>query len=89
MVEEIIDCALAWGLSPGLAVRAYRTIRSYVYGDLIFRRAAARRAEHPPSKRYFPDMVTEADAAQPPRLDAIITGLPARGTRSASGAPAG
>ncbi|WP_371776617.1 TetR/AcrR family transcriptional regulator [Streptomyces sp. NBC_01438] len=109
MVEEIIGCALDCGLSPGQAVRAYRTIWSYVYGDLVFRRAAARRAEHPPSKRYFPDMVTEADAAELPRLtaikddwrayvadydvvdelDAIITGLLARGTRSASGAPAG
>lgn len=109
MVEEIIDCALRCGLSPGQAVRAYRTIWSYVYGDLVFRRAADRRAEHPPAKRYFPDMVTEADAAELPRLteikddwrayaadydvvgelDAIITGLLTRGTRSASGAPAG
>ncbi|MEV0782848.1 hypothetical protein AB0I52_07660 [Streptomyces sp. NPDC050423] len=109
MVEEIIDCALACGLTPGQAVRAYRTIRSYVYGDLVFRRAADRRAEHPPSKRYFPDVVTDADAAELPRLtaikddwrayaayydvvdelDAIVTGLLTRGTRSASGAPAG
>ncbi|MFG2675750.1 TetR/AcrR family transcriptional regulator [Streptomyces sp. NPDC048445] len=109
MVEEIIGCALDCGLSPGRAVRAYRTIWSYVYGDLVFRRAAVRRAEHPSPKRYFPDMVTEADAAELPRLtaikddwrayaadydvvdelDAIITGLLARGTRSASGAPAG
>ncbi|WNI22981.1 TetR/AcrR family transcriptional regulator [Streptomyces sp. ITFR-16] len=109
MVEEIIDCAMACGLSPAQAVRAYRTIWSYVYGDLVFRRAAERRAEHPPSARYFPEMVTEQDAAQLPRLtaikddwrayaadyevadelDAIITGLLARGTRNASGAPAG
>ncbi|MFG2601782.1 TetR/AcrR family transcriptional regulator [Streptomyces sp. NPDC048462] len=109
MVEEIIDCALACGLSPARAVRLYRTVWSYVYGDLVFRRAADRRAEHPPSKRYFPDMVTEEDAAELPRLteikgdwrayaadydvvdelDAIITGLLTRGTRSASGAPAG
>ncbi|MFI6893469.1 TetR/AcrR family transcriptional regulator [Streptomyces sp. NPDC050256] len=109
MVEEIIDCAMACGLSPEQAVRAYRTIWSYVYGDLVFRRAAARRAGHPPSTRYFPEMVTEDDAALLPRLtairddwrayaadyevteelDAIISGLLARGTRTASGAPAG
>lgn len=109
MVEEIIDCAIVCGLSPAQAVRAYRTIWNYVYGDLVFRRAAARRVENPPSKRYFPEMVTEEDAAQLPRLtalrddwrayaadyevadelDAVITGLLARGTRNASGAPAG
>ncbi|MFI6646486.1 TetR/AcrR family transcriptional regulator [Streptomyces sp. NPDC050529] len=109
MVEEIVDCAILCGLSPEQAVRAYRTIWNYVYGDLVFRRSAARRAEHPPSKRYFPEMVTDQDAAALPRLtairndwrayaadyeaadelDAIITGLLARGTRNASGAPAG
>ncbi|MFD7492024.1 TetR/AcrR family transcriptional regulator [Streptomyces sp. NPDC059832] len=71
MVEEIIDSALACGLSPAQAVRAYRTIWSYVYGDLIFRRAAERRAQNPPGRRYFPEMVTEEDAATLPRLAAI------------------
>ncbi|MYQ84138.1 TetR family transcriptional regulator [Streptomyces sp. SID4936] len=71
MVEEIIDSALACGLSPAQAVRAYRTIWSYVYGDLIFRRAAGRRADNPPNRRWFPEMVTEEDAATLPRLTAI------------------
>ncbi|MFD8821720.1 TetR family transcriptional regulator [Streptomyces sp. NPDC059605] len=68
MVEEIIDSAIACGLSPARAVRAYGTIWNYVYGDLTFRRAADRRAENPPSRRYFPEMVTEEDAAELPRL---------------------
>ncbi|MET9659393.1 TetR/AcrR family transcriptional regulator [Streptomyces sp. NPDC006510] len=71
MVEEIIDSALACGLSPAQAVRAYRTIWSYVYGDLIFRRAAERRAQNPSGRRYFPEMVTEQDAATLPRLAAL------------------
>ncbi|MFE3946103.1 TetR/AcrR family transcriptional regulator [Streptomyces sp. NPDC059118] len=71
MVEEIIDSALACGLSPAQAVRAYRTIWSYVYGDLIFRRAAERRADNPPNRRWFPEMVTAEDAATLPRLTAI------------------
>jgi AcrR family transcriptional regulator len=71
MVEEIIDSALACGLSPAQAVRAYRTIWAYVYGDLVFRRAAERRAQHPPNSRRFPEMVTEQDAATLPRLVAI------------------
>ncbi|WP_371097862.1 TetR/AcrR family transcriptional regulator [Streptomyces sanglieri] len=71
MVEEIIDSALACGLSPAQAVRAYRTIWSYVYGDLIFRRAAERRAQTPPSRRFFPEMVTDQDTAALPRLAAI------------------
>lgn len=71
MVEEIIDSALACGLSPAASVRAYRTVWSYVYGDLVFRRAAARRQENPPSRLYFPEMVTEQDAEALPRLTAI------------------
>ncbi|MFE4333693.1 MULTISPECIES: TetR/AcrR family transcriptional regulator [unclassified Streptomyces] len=71
MVEEIIDSALACGLSPAQAVRAYRTIWSYVYGDLVFRRAAERRAENPPGRRYFPEMITEEDAAALPRLTEV------------------
>ncbi|MFI9625350.1 TetR/AcrR family transcriptional regulator [Streptomyces sp. NPDC052042] len=71
MVEEIIDCALACGLSPARSVRAYRAIWSYVYADLVFRRAAERRAENPPNTRYFPEMLTEEDAAALPRLTGI------------------
>ncbi|MFB7953358.1 TetR/AcrR family transcriptional regulator [Streptomyces sp. NPDC056045] len=68
MVEEIVDSAIACGLSPARAVRAYGAIWNYVYGDLIFRRAAERRAANPPSRRYFPEMVTEEDADELPRL---------------------
>ncbi|MCF3166665.1 TetR/AcrR family transcriptional regulator [Streptomyces violaceoruber] len=71
MVEEIVDCALACGLSPARAVRAYRTIWSYVYGDLVFRRAADRRAENPSRREFFPEMVTEEDAAALPRLTEV------------------
>jgi len=68
MVEEIIGCALACGLSPARSVRAYRTIWSYVYGDLVFRRAAARRAEQPSRREFFPEMITGKDTAELPRL---------------------
>ncbi|MER7697419.1 helix-turn-helix domain-containing protein [Streptomyces sp. NPDC096095] len=69
MVEEIVDCALACGLSPARSVRVYRTVWSYVYGDLVFRRAAARRAESPSRRElFFPETVTEEDAAELPRL---------------------
>ncbi|MEV4878043.1 TetR/AcrR family transcriptional regulator [Streptomyces cyaneofuscatus] len=71
MVEEIIDCALACGLSPARSVRAYRTIWSYVYGDLVFRRAAARRAEQPSRREFFPEMITEKDALELPRLTEV------------------
>ncbi|MEU3219874.1 TetR/AcrR family transcriptional regulator [Streptomyces sp. NPDC006971] len=75
MVEEIIDCAVECGLSPARSVRAYRTIWCYVYADLVFRRAAERRAERrvesPPSMRYFPEMISEDDAATLPRLTAL------------------
>lgn len=72
MVEEIIDCAIACGLSPARSVRAYRTIWCYVYAELVFRRAAERRAENPPSgRRYFPEMLSEDDAATLPRLTGI------------------
>ncbi|WP_228993294.1 TetR/AcrR family transcriptional regulator [Streptomyces sp. DH8] len=71
MVEEIVDCALACGLSPARSVRAYRTIWNYVYGDLVFRRAADRLAENPPRRELFPELITEADAAELPRLTAV------------------
>ncbi|MFB7045701.1 TetR/AcrR family transcriptional regulator [Streptomyces microflavus] len=71
MVEEIIDCALACGLSPARSVRAYRTIWSYVYGDLVFRRAAARRAEQPSRREFFPEMITEKDTGELPRLTEV------------------
>ncbi|MEI5102132.1 helix-turn-helix domain-containing protein [Streptomyces sp. PmtG] len=71
MVEEIVDCGLACGLDDAEAVHAYGTIWHCVYGDLVFRRALARRAEEPDRKRYFPDMLTDADAAELPHLSAL------------------
>lgn len=52
-------------------MRAYRTIWSYVYGDLVFRRAAARRAEQPSRREFFPEMITEKDTAELPRLTEV------------------
>ncbi|MFJ4963096.1 TetR/AcrR family transcriptional regulator [Streptomyces sp. NPDC088729] len=71
MVEEIVDCALACGLTPARSVRAYRTIWSYVYGDLVLRRAAARRAHSPARRQSFPETLTPKDAAELPRLTAV------------------
>ncbi|MFE0099657.1 TetR/AcrR family transcriptional regulator [Streptomyces sp. NPDC059009] len=68
MVEEIVGAGIDCGLDPVEAVRAYRTIWHCVYGDLVFRRAMERRAEEPDRKRYFPDLLTEADAAELPHL---------------------
>ncbi|MFD9907926.1 TetR/AcrR family transcriptional regulator [Streptomyces sp. NPDC059063] len=68
MVDEIVGSAVACGLTPGEAVRAYRTIWHCVYGDLVFRRAMARRADEPDRKRYFPDLLTDADAEELPHI---------------------
>ncbi|MFH8488068.1 TetR/AcrR family transcriptional regulator [Streptomyces longisporoflavus] len=71
MVEEIIDCCLASGLTPAGAVAAYRTIWHCVYGELVFRQAMARRAEEPDRVRHFPDMLTDADADELPHMTAL------------------
>ncbi|WP_308117690.1 TetR/AcrR family transcriptional regulator [Streptomyces anatolicus] len=71
MVEEIVGAGVECGLTPVEAVRAYRTLWHCVYGDLVFRRAMERRAEEPDRKRYFPDMLTDADAAELPHLAAL------------------
>ncbi|WSL21665.1 TetR/AcrR family transcriptional regulator [Streptomyces sp. NBC_01283] len=71
MVEEIIGCCVARGLTPPQAVAAYRTIWHCVYGDLVFRQAMARRAEEPDRRRHFPDMLTDADAEELPHLAAL------------------
>lgn len=68
MIEEIVDASLDCGLSPAGAVHMYRTVWHFIVGDVIFRRAMDRRAAQPDRKRYFPDMLTEADAAELPRL---------------------
>ncbi|MEV5980027.1 TetR/AcrR family transcriptional regulator [Streptomyces sp. NPDC052114] len=71
MVEEIIGTCVRRGMTPAEAVRAYRTIWHCVYGDLAFRRAMERRAADPERKRYFPDLLTDADAAELPHLAAL------------------
>lgn len=71
MVEEIIGCCTTCGLTPSQAVAAYRTIWHCVYGDLVFRQAMARRAQEPDRRRYFPDMLTDADAEELPHLTAL------------------
>lgn len=71
MVEEIIGCCTACGLTPSQAVAAYRTIWHCVYGDLVFHQAMARRAQEPDRRRYFPDMLTDADAEELPHLTAL------------------
>lgn len=71
MVEEIVGAGIDCGLTSAEAVRAYRTIWHCVYGDLVFRHAMRRRAEDPERKRYFPDMLTEADADELPHLAAL------------------
>ncbi|MFE7118132.1 TetR/AcrR family transcriptional regulator [Streptomyces sp. NPDC057654] len=74
MVEEIIDSAMRCGLGERRAVRMYRTLWHYVYGELVFQAAMARRAEQPDRRRYFPEMLASPDAADPaqlPRLTAL------------------
>ncbi|MFE0178845.1 TetR/AcrR family transcriptional regulator [Streptomyces sp. NPDC059002] len=71
MVEEIVGAGIDCGLTPADAVRAYRTIWHFVSGELIFRHAMERRAKDPDRKRYFPDMLTDADATELPRLAAL------------------
>ncbi|MGA4840140.1 TetR/AcrR family transcriptional regulator [Streptomyces sp. G45] len=71
MVDEIVGSAIACGLTPAEAVHAYGTLWHCVYGSLVFRRALAHRAEDPPRTRHFPDMLTDADAAELPYLAAL------------------
>ncbi|MEU7579612.1 helix-turn-helix domain-containing protein [Streptomyces sp. NPDC041068] len=71
MVEEIVGAGIDCGLTPAEAVRAYRTVWHCVYGDLVFRHAMERRAADPGRKRHFPDMLTDADAAELPHLAAL------------------
>ncbi|QJT03549.1 TetR/AcrR family transcriptional regulator [Streptomyces asoensis] len=71
MPEEIIDSAIACGLSPEAAIHAYRTIWYVVHGALVFRRADARRAADPARKPFFPALITPDDAGELPRLSAL------------------
>ncbi|MBB5939606.1 TetR/AcrR family transcriptional regulator [Streptomyces zagrosensis] len=74
MVEEIVNSAIECGLAPREAIRAYRVIWLYIYGDLAVHAAIDRRAseggeaEH---RRPLPDMLTPDDAATLPRLTAL------------------
>ncbi|MEV3870991.1 TetR/AcrR family transcriptional regulator [Streptomyces sp. NPDC049906] len=72
VMEEVIDSAMACGLDADDAARAYRTIWHCVYGELVFRAAAERRAQDPDRTRNFPDaLLTEADAEELPHLTAL------------------
>ncbi|WP_443042599.1 TetR/AcrR family transcriptional regulator [Streptomyces sp. NBC_00344] len=72
MVDEIIGAAMACGLSETGAVRAYRTIWHYIYGDLVFRSAQAKRnTEQPDRRRHFPELLTDDDAVALPHLTAV------------------
>lgn len=71
MPEEIIDSAMACGLTPEQALHAYRTIWYVVYGALVFRRAETRRAADPDRRRFFPTFITDEDATELPRLAAL------------------
>ncbi|MCM2394151.1 TetR/AcrR family transcriptional regulator [Streptomyces albipurpureus] len=73
MVEEILASSIACGLSPEQAVRAYRTIWHFVYGNLVFTAAMARRAAEPERQWNFPTMLTDEDAAQLPRLTELAS----------------
>ncbi|MFE7928123.1 TetR/AcrR family transcriptional regulator [Streptomyces sp. NPDC057456] len=71
MPEEIIDSAIACGLTPEAAIHAYRTIWYVVHGALVFRRADARRTADPARKPFFPALITADDADALPRLSAL------------------
>lgn len=68
MVEEIVDSAMACGLSERDAVHAYRSIWHFVLGTLVFRSAMDRRARQPDRPQYFMEMLDGADPAEMPRL---------------------
>ncbi|WP_443049393.1 TetR/AcrR family transcriptional regulator [Streptomyces sp. HD] len=68
MPEEIIDSAMACGLTPQQALHAYRTIWYVVYGALVFHRADTRRAADPGRRPFFPAFLTEEDADTLPRM---------------------
>ncbi|MER5215059.1 helix-turn-helix domain-containing protein [Streptomyces sp. NPDC002838] len=71
MPEEIIDSAIACGLTPERALHAYRTIWYVVHGALVFHRADTRRAADPDRRPFFPALLTEEDASELPRLTAL------------------
>ncbi|QKW51856.1 TetR/AcrR family transcriptional regulator [Streptomyces buecherae] len=74
MVEEILDSAIRCGLEPREAIRAYRAIWFYIYGDLAYHAATSRRASEATdgaTHRPIPDMLTPEDAATLPRLTSL------------------
>nr|WP_244181714.1 TetR/AcrR family transcriptional regulator [Streptomyces curacoi] len=68
MPEEIIDSAMACGLTAEQALHAYRTIWYVVYGALVFQRADARRAADPDRRPFFPTHLTKEDTEALPRM---------------------
>ncbi|MFE6776926.1 TetR/AcrR family transcriptional regulator [Streptomyces sp. NPDC057702] len=74
MVEEILDSAIRCGLTPRAAIRAYRAIWFYIYGDLAYHAATSRRAgegSDGAALRPIPDLLTPEDAATLPRLTSL------------------
>ncbi|MFD4831869.1 TetR/AcrR family transcriptional regulator [Streptomyces uncialis] len=72
IVEEALESAVACGLTPDDAVRAYRTLWHCVHGELVFRAAADRRAADPQRVRNFPDaLISEADAERLPLITSL------------------
>ncbi|MFK4269073.1 TetR/AcrR family transcriptional regulator [Streptomyces milbemycinicus] len=68
IVEEIVDSAMACGLTERQAVHAYRTLWHYVLGTLTFQAALAHRSQDPERRPHFPDMLSDLDASELPRL---------------------
>ena len=68
MAEEILESSIACGLTPEQAVRTYRTIWHFVYGNLVFTAAMARREAEPERRWNFPAILTDEDAKELPRL---------------------
>ncbi|ANW18585.1 TetR/AcrR family transcriptional regulator [Streptomyces clavuligerus] len=68
MAEEIVQSALDSGLDEARAVRAYRTVWHFVYGDLVLTAARERRAADPDRRPSFPSALTGEDARELPRL---------------------
>ncbi|MFC9976755.1 TetR/AcrR family transcriptional regulator [Spirillospora sp. NPDC127200] len=67
--ENIVDAAVACGLTPEQAVRAYRTIWFYTAGEIMVRTAGARRrAERAGRPTYRERVFAELDPGAHPRL---------------------
>ncbi|MFF9816198.1 TetR/AcrR family transcriptional regulator [Streptomyces sp. NPDC014006] len=70
-VEQVVDAAIACGLSPEQAVHAYRSIWYYTAGELIVRATAARRRATDDRPTYRDQVFAGLDPAGLPRLAAL------------------